>query len=88
MSKYMSYNFPFHFLISYFLNRNQRISIEPVNILKRSLFFEGNDLVKLGNINSLPTNGEIDIFVNQNFEVKVVLSSDDVQKYILRPKNI
>jgi len=30
-------------------------------------FFDGNDLVKLGNINSLPTNGEIDIFVKQKF---------------------
>ena len=63
----MCYNFHFHFLIFYFLNRNQRISIEPVNILKRSLFFEGNDLVKLGNINSLPNNEEIDIFVKQKF---------------------
>ena len=46
----------------------------------QSPVFDGNDLGKLGNINSLPTIEEIDIFVKQNFVVKGVLSSDDVQK--------
>ena len=78
----MLYNFYFHFLITYFLNRNQRISIEPKNISQAKFFFEGNDLVKLGNINSLPTNEEIDIFVKQKFFGETFLMSDDVQKYI------
>ena len=63
----MRYNFYLHFLITYFLNRNQRISIEPKNISQAKLFFDGNHLVKLGNINSLPNNEEIDIFVKQKF---------------------
>ena len=57
----------------------------PEFILK-SPVFNGNDLGKLGNINSLPTNEEIDIFVRQNFSVKGVLSSDDVQKIHLKVK--
>jgi flavin reductase (DIM6/NTAB) family NADH-FMN oxidoreductase RutF len=52
----------------------------------QSSVFDGNDLGKLGNINSLPTNEEIDIFVKQNFAVKGVLSSDDVQKIHLKAK--
>jgi len=55
--------------------------------IKRS-FFDNNDLEKLGIINSLPTNEEIDIFVKQKFFGETFLMSDDVQKYILRPKNI
>ena len=78
----MRYNFPFHFLIFYFLNRNQRISIEPKNISQAKLFFDGNHLVKLGNINSLPNNEEIDIFVKKKFFGETFLMSDDVQKYI------
>lgn len=50
------------------------------DFVKQSPVFDGNDFGKLGNINSLPTNEEIDIFVKQNFAVKGVLSSDDVQK--------
>jgi hypothetical protein len=50
------------------------------DFVKKSPVFNGNDLGKLGNINSLPTNEEIDIFVQQNFVIKGVLSSDDVQK--------
>ena len=39
---------------------------------------------KLGNVESLPTEEEITIFVKQNFEVKGVLSADDeVKKYQL-----
>jgi hypothetical protein len=36
-------------------------------IINRSFFFDGNHLEKLGNINSLPNNEEIDIFVKQKF---------------------
>ena len=45
--------------------------------IKKSSFFNGNDLGKLGNIENIPTEEEISIFVTQNFEVKAVLSSDD-----------
>ena len=56
------------------------------DFIMQSPVFDGNDFGKLGNINSLPTNEEIDIFVKQNFAVKGVLSSDDVQKIHLKAK--
>jgi hypothetical protein len=57
------------------------------NIIKVSPIFNGNDLGKLGNVESLPTNEEITIFVKQNFEVKGVLSADnEVKKYQLAKK--
>lgn len=48
--------------------------------VRESLIFNGNDLGKLGNVEALPTNEEITIFVKQNFEVKGVLSADDEVK--------
>jgi len=52
------------------------------NYIKESPIFDGNDLGKLGNIEALPTTEEINIFVNQNFAVKGILSSDDqLKKY-------
>jgi flavin reductase (DIM6/NTAB) family NADH-FMN oxidoreductase RutF len=48
--------------------------------IKKSPIFNGNDLGKLGNVEALPTQEEITIFVQQNFAVKGVLSSDDEQK--------
>lgn len=48
--------------------------------IKKSKAFDGNDLGKLGNVESLPTQEEITIFVKQNFAVKGVLSSDDAMK--------
>lgn len=48
--------------------------------IKKSNAFDGNDLGKLGNVESLPTQEEITIFVKQNFAVKGVLSSDDAMK--------
>jgi hypothetical protein len=48
--------------------------------IKLSPVFNGNDLGKLGNIESLPTNQEISIFVKENFAVKGVLSADDALK--------
>ena len=61
--------------------QNLGIGVDAIpDFIKQSPVFSGNDLGKLGNVNSLPTNEEIDIFVKQNFAVKGVLSSDDVQK--------
>jgi hypothetical protein len=40
----------------------------------------------LGNIEALPTKEEVSIFVNQNFAVKAVLSSDDLEKQHLEAK--
>jgi flavin reductase (DIM6/NTAB) family NADH-FMN oxidoreductase RutF len=48
--------------------------------IKKSSVFDGNDFGKLGNIEALPTQEEITIFVQQNFAVKGVLSSDDEMK--------
>jgi flavin reductase (DIM6/NTAB) family NADH-FMN oxidoreductase RutF len=48
--------------------------------VKESPIFKGNDLGKLGNVEALPTEEEITIFVKQNFEVKGVLSADDEVK--------
>ncbi|MEI7508170.1 MAG: flavin reductase family protein [Flavobacterium sp.] len=50
------------------------------SFIKESPIFNGNDLGKLGNVESLPTNEEITIFVKQNFKIKAVLSADDKEK--------
>ena len=50
------------------------------DFVKQSPVFNGNDLGILGNVESLPTPLEIDIFVKQNFAVKGVLSADDLVK--------
>ena len=47
------------------------------DFIKKSPVFSGNDLGMLGNVESLPTKEEINIFVENSFEVKAVLSSDD-----------
>lgn len=47
------------------------------DFIKESAVFDGNDLGKLGNVEALPTEEEITIFVKENFAVKGVLSSDD-----------
>ncbi|MDR6968906.1 flavin reductase (DIM6/NTAB) family NADH-FMN oxidoreductase RutF [Flavobacterium arsenatis] len=47
------------------------------NFIRESPVFDGNDLGMLGNVESLPTSEEIDIFVKENFAVKGVLSSAD-----------
>ena len=54
--------------------------------IKKSTVFDGNDLGKLGNLDALPTQEEITIFVKQNFAVKGVLSSDDTKKIHLKAK--
>ncbi|MBC7607254.1 MAG: flavin reductase family protein [Burkholderiales bacterium] len=50
------------------------------DFIRKSPVFDGNDLGRLGNIEALPTNEEVSIFVQQNFAVKGVLSADDVIK--------
>lgn len=50
------------------------------DFVKESPTFDGNDLGKLGNVEALPSQEEITIFVQQNFAVKGVLSSDDEMK--------
>lgn len=47
------------------------------DFIKESAIFNGNDLGKLGNIETIPSEEEIAIFVTENFSVKAVLSSDD-----------
>ena len=56
------------------------------NFIKKSTVFDGNDLGKLGNVEALPTQEEITIFVKQNFAVKGVLSSDDEMKIYQKAK--
>jgi len=50
------------------------------DFVKESPIFDGNDLGKLGNIESVPSDEEIAIFVKENFGIKAVLSSDDEDK--------
>lgn len=56
------------------------------DFIKESPVFDGNDLGKLGNVEALPTSEEVAIFVDQNFAVKGVLSSDDHEKVHLKAK--
>lgn len=59
------------------------------HFVKESSVFNGNDLGILGNVEALPTEEEISIFVKQNFEVKGVLSADDeVKKHQLAKEYI
>lgn len=46
--------------------------------IRNSEILDGNDLGKLGNIEVLPTQEEINIFVTQSFKLKGVLSADDI----------
>lgn len=50
------------------------------DFIKESPVFDGNDLGMLGNVESLPSTEEINIFVHQNIQVKGVLSSADEMK--------
>jgi flavin reductase (DIM6/NTAB) family NADH-FMN oxidoreductase RutF len=54
--------------------------------VKKSPVFNGNDLGKLGNIEALPSTEEVSIFVKENFSIKAVLSSDDMQNVYLEAK--
>ena len=57
------------------------------DFILQSPVFDGNDFGKLANIENLPTSDEIDIFVNDNFIVKGVLSSDDLLKIHRKAKD-
>jgi len=48
--------------------------------VKESSAFDGNDMGKLGNVEALPTEEEIETFVKDTFEVKADLSAEDEQK--------
>ena len=50
------------------------------NFVKETPIFNGNDLGKLGNVEAIPTEEEIAIFVQSNFTVKAVLSADNEVK--------
>lgn len=60
---------------------NLGIGVDAIpNFIKESSVFDGNDLGILGNVEALPTEEEITIFVKQNFAVKGILSADDTNK--------
>lgn len=62
---------------------------EIPDFVKESSVFSGNDLGILGNVEALPTEEEISVFVKENFEVKGVLSADDeVKKHQLAKEYI
>lgn len=54
--------------------------------VKESPIFNGNDLGKLGNIEAIPSEEEIAIFVKENFDIKAVLSADDFTKQLEKAK--
>ncbi len=56
------------------------------DFIKDSDVFDGNDLGMLGNVESLPDEEEINIFVKENFALKAVLSSTDEKKVHLKAK--
>jgi flavin reductase (DIM6/NTAB) family NADH-FMN oxidoreductase RutF len=57
------------------------IGVDEIPIfVKESTVFDGNDLGMLGNVESLPTTEEINIFVKENIQVKGILSSADEMK--------
>lgn len=58
------------------------------DFIKESYFFNGNDLGKLGNIEAIPTEEEIAIFVKEDFSVKAALSSDDQLKQMQLAKKL
>ncbi len=57
---------------------NLGIGVDAIpNFIKKSTIFNGNDLGMLGNVDALPTQEEVTIFVKENFVVKGILSADD-----------
>lgn len=65
------------------------IGVDSVpQFIKDSGIFNGNDLGKLGNVETLPTDEEVAIFVKGSFDVKAVLSADDEQKKFAMAKEL
>ncbi|MCZ8145545.1 flavin reductase family protein [Flavobacterium sp.] len=56
------------------------------SFVRESAVFDGNDLGKLGNVEALPTEAEIAIFVKENLPVKAALSSADEEQVHLKAK--
>jgi flavin reductase (DIM6/NTAB) family NADH-FMN oxidoreductase RutF len=66
---------------------NLGIGVDAIpDYIKKSSVFNGNDLGMLGNIEALPTQEEVAIFVKENFEIKGVLSADDDLKIYQKAK--
>jgi len=56
------------------------------DFIKESSIFDGNDLGALGNVEQLPTEEEIEVFLKENFEIKGILSNADETKIQLKAK--
>lgn len=56
--------------------------------IKKSGVFNGNDLGKLGNTETLPTDEEVSIFVKESFDMKAILSSDDEANRFQKAKEL
>lgn len=56
------------------------------DFIKECGVFNGNDLGKLGNVETLPDEAEINTFVKEDFDIKAVLSADDNDKQYRKAK--
>ena len=56
------------------------------DFVKECGVFNGNDLGKLGNVEVLPNEDEIEVFIKEDFEIKAVLSADDADKKYKKAK--
>lgn len=54
--------------------------------IKQSGIFTGNDLGKLGNVETLPDEAAIEAFIKEDFDIKALLSADDDEKKYRRAK--
>lgn len=58
----------------------------PFQILSKKQCFQWQRFGMLGNIEALPTQEEVAIFVKENFDIKAVLSADDDLKIYQKAK--
>ena len=56
------------------------------DFVKECGVFNGNDLGKLGNVEVLPNNEEITLFIKEDFAIKALLSADDADKKYKKAK--
>ncbi|NDI99500.1 flavin reductase family protein [Flavobacterium sp. LaA7.5] len=56
------------------------------DFVKECGVFNGNDLGKLGNVELLPDENEIELFIKEDFEIKALLSADDADKKYKKAK--